>query len=55
MTMFMSLFAPLHSESWRKEENHLRGVLFENEIAKKYLLPTIMKAYGDVEKTGSDQ
>lgn len=56
MTIFMSFFAPLIGHKSFKEEEHLVwNVLTEHPVALRYLLPTLIEAYGDVEKTGSRQ
>jgi len=52
MTVLMSFLAPLIGHPSVKEEESLRPIIFEHPLCIKYLLPTLIEAYGDVEKTG---
>ena len=52
MTVLMSFLAPLIGHPSVKEEENLRSIVFEHPLCIKYLLPTLIEAYGDVEKTG---
>ena len=52
MTVLMSFLAPLIGHPTIKEDEHLKSIIFEHPLCKKYLLPTLIEAYGDVEKTG---
>lgn len=52
LTVLLSFFAPLIGYEHIKEDSHLQSVIFEHPLCIRYLLPTIIEAYGDVEKTG---
>ena len=51
---FIWEFAPKPPENeFRKHEFNLRNWLTHTNVWKKFLMPTLIEAYGDVEKTGS--
>jgi len=55
MTNFICEFGPSPpNNEFKKQEMSMRGLLPSSPICKKYLIPTLLLAYGDVEKTGSN-
>ena len=51
---FICEFAPKPpTYEFQKQEMNLRGALLQSKLCKRYLLGTLMEAYGEVEKTGS--
>jgi len=48
----MSFLAPLIGQNEAREDDHLKSIIFQHPICLKYLLSTLIEAYGDVEKTG---